>query len=199
MSPVSGSSSRAAVIASGQSQSTSALPNLSPSNTPMFWEGLLKYRCAESAVISSRCQASRTGLLDRHGMGTGEKPLLIHASAVSTGVISPIGVESESLRSFATPPTMRSRLASEVHGFPALPHHPELRCHPCLALNLQSALVFLKSRSKIRNFMKSGGSLRHHADIPARASGSRAPINSARRTAVQQSRFAGLIQMLQPN
>ncbi len=72
--PVSGSIARAAVMASGQSQSTSVLPYLSPRSSPMFCGLPLKYRGAKSMAISSRSHPWRTVRFDRYGTGTGENP-----------------------------------------------------------------------------------------------------------------------------
>src|SRR5437764_11467444 len=83
-----GSNWLASILASGQSQSTSVLPNLSPKSSPMFCDAPLKYCDATSIVISSSCQQLRTGRFDLCGTGTGEKPFRIHAIAASRGVIS---------------------------------------------------------------------------------------------------------------
>src|SRR5438874_1621418 len=74
-------------MACGQSQSTSALPNLSPRSNPIFCAAPLKYWDTTSSVIWSPCQLWRTGRLDRYGTGTGEKPSRIHPIAASSGVM----------------------------------------------------------------------------------------------------------------
>ena len=71
---VTGSSRRADAMASGESQSTPALPYLSPKCSPMFCALPLKYCGAASIVISSRSQPWRMGRFDRCGTGTGENP-----------------------------------------------------------------------------------------------------------------------------